>query len=345
MSASLTVEPGAPAPRFSIDYNYGGLPVNLGASFSRNVLPRKAGYRLGDTIIPWNETITSISANASVPIHNHFVEQSIGVSYSGQFYNGDLKLPQIFEPDAPVTQLPPHGYLSEVLASYTLSTVEGSTDAAGSIRGVSLRVDTGYAGSELGSDSTLYEFDATAAGYVPMPWPGHQTLALRLGGGVSGGDYSKRGLFFVGGYDLIKTSVLDTILNGTYDGAFVLRGYGPAEFSGSEYLETTIEYRAPIWVPNWGPSSLPVFLRRLDGAAFVDYGGAFERLQIERARLFHRGDLIYEPDLHASIGTELWMGATVASRIDVMLRLGYAYGFSSTIYKHGQLYFLAASAF
>lgn len=346
MSAQVVFDPGAPSPRFNIDYTYGGLPVNLGIGFSRNVLPRKSGYRIGDEQVPWNETLTSVYSTVSVPIRNQYVDQAFGFTYSGLGYSGgDLPPPTRLDPYATRTVLPPQGFLSQVRAGYSLSTVDGATDAAGSIRGVALRVGTTYAGQELGSDSSLYAFDAAIAGYVPMPWPGYHTLAMRAAGGISGGDYAKRGLFFVGGYDLAKSGFIDTVLNGTYDGAFVLRGYGPAEFSGSEYFESTLEYRAPIWFPNWGPSTLPIFLRRFDAAAFVDYGGAFERLQLDRARLFHRGDLIYLPDLHASVGGEIWTTATLAHRIDLMLRLGYAYGFSSTVYKHGQLYFLAASAF
>ncbi len=345
LAASVTVEPNAPAPRLSLDYSFSGLPVNLGAGFSRSVVPRKSGYQIGDETVPWDETLTSFYSSVSLPVRHQFVDQSFAVTYSGNFYSGNLPAPTRLDPYATRTQLPPQGYLSQFRASYSLSTIEGGTDTAGSVRGVAVRVGSTYASKEIGSDSSLYAFDASFAGYAPMPWPGHQTLAVRLQGGVSGGDYAKRGLFFVGGYDLVRTSLLDTVLNGTYDGAFVLRGYAPNEFSGSEYLESTLEYRAPVWVPNWGPSTLPVFLRRLDAAAFVDYGGAFERLQIERARLFHRGDLIYLPDLHASVGGEIWMGATLAHRIDLMLRLGYAYGFSSAAYKHGQLYFLAASAF
>lgn len=345
MSAQIVFDPGAPAPRFSIDYVYGGLPVSLGVGVSRSVVPHKTGYRVGDQQLPWDETLSNLYSTVSVPVRSQYVDQAFGITYTAQKYSGDLPAPTTLDPYATRTILPPQGFLSQVRASYSLSTVDGSTEAAGSIRGVALRVGTTYAGPELGSDSTLYAFDAAVTGFIPMPWPGYQTLALRAGGGVSGGDYAKRGLYFVGGYDLAKSGFIDSVLNGTYDGAFVLRGYGPGEFSGSEYLQSTIEYRAPLWVPNWGPSTLPIFLKRFDAAAFVDYAGAFDRLQIERARLFHQGDLIYLPDLHASVGGEIWTTATLAHRIELMLRLGYAYGFSSAVYKHGQLYFLAASAF
>ena len=345
LSASLTAEVHAPAPRWSLDYAYGGFPVNIGVGVARTVVPRNSGFRAGDVNVPWNEQITSLSSYVSLPVKSSYVDQAFSLSYSAQLYNGDLEVPTRVDPDSTTTTLPPHGLLSQVRASYTLSTVEGGIDSAGTIRGIALRLSASYAGQETASDSQLYSFDAGISGFVPMPWPGHQTLALRLAGATSGGDYSKRGLYFVGGYDLANVSFLDTLLNGTYDGAFVLRGYGANEFSGSEYLQSTIEYRAPVWVPNWGPSTLPVFLRRFDAAAFFDYGGAFDRLQIERARLFRRGDLLYLPDLHASIGAEIWMGLTLAHRVDFLFRLGYAYGFSSKVYPDGQPYFLAATTF
>ena len=46
----------------------------------------------------------------------------------------------------------------------------------------------------------------------------------------------------MGGYDLAKSGFIDSVLNGTYDGAFVLRGYGPI-FSGGA---TSLEQAQPV---------------------------------------------------------------------------------------------------
>ena len=344
-SASITLEPSAPGPQVSLDYSYSGFPVNLGAGFSRSIVPRKSSFRISNTVIPFDETLTGAYASVSLPMRNLYVDQSIGLTMSVNQSTTKLTIPQALDPQATQTVLPTEGTLSQLRADYSLSTIENGTSQAGPARGVALHIDASFAGPETLSDFTYYQFDGSLVGYIPMPWPGYQTLALRAEGGVSAGNYSRRGNYFVGGYDLANSSLFDQLLKGSLNGAFVIRGYEPGEFSGSEFLLTTIEYRAPIWVPNWGPSTFPIFWKRLDAAAFVDYGGAFDNLQLSRTQLFRAGDLIYQPDLHCSVGGELWFSLTALNRIGVTLRAGYAYGFSSTQHKNGQAYFLAASSF
>lgn len=345
ISASMTVEPSAPEPRFSLDYGYGGLPVNLGTGFSRSVVPRKNGYRVAGVTIPFDETLTGGYLSVGLPIRSTYVDQSFGFSYSFQNSEAKLQFPEKLDPQSTRTVLPPEGILAPVRLTYGLSTVQGGIDAAGATRGASIRLDTSYAGEETGSEYTYYAFGASFTGFIPMPWPGNQTLAVRASGAASGGTYTKRGSYFVGGYDFENVSVLDQVLEQPYSGAFLLRGYGPGEYAGSKFLMGTLEYRAPVWRPNWGPSSLPIFWRRVDLAAFVDYGGAFDDLKIDEASFGEHGDLIRLSTMHASVGAELWTNFTVANRVDLALRFGYAYGFSSLDFPDGQPYFLIASSF
>ena len=106
-----------------------------------------------------------------------------------------------------------------------------------------------------------------------------------------------------------------------------------------------LEYRFPIAYPDHGLSTLPLYLRRLDGNVFVDYGGAFDQLDLRDIRFFNHGALIDAPQLHASIGAELWIGLTLGYLLNTQLRLGYAHGFSAEAVKNGQPYFVASSAF
>jgi outer membrane protein assembly factor BamA len=196
----------------------------------------------------------------------------------------------------------------------------------------------------LGSSASLYVFDASAAGYVPLPWANH-TIAARVAGAVSAGAYADRRLFYVGGYDLEGTDLFDATLGGAFDGSFVLRGYPAGAYAGRAYLLQSLEYRAPLLVPNVGPSTLPVFLRRIDGAAFADWGGAFDRLAFERAAFARRGELVDVPGLHSSFGLELWLGMTVAYRLDASFKIGWARGVAPEALENGQLYFLGGGAF
>lgn len=345
VSASATFDPDAPEPRGGVSYTYARLPVDLSASFSRTVLPRVGGYRISSQEPSFNETRTTASTRVDVPIRRAFVDQNVALAYNATVFHTDLPIPDDLDPQAPVTLKPEEGFLSEVRFSYGLNTAEGGVNAAGSKRGFSLRVGASMADDALGSTQSLYAFDFGTSAYVTMPWPGEQTLAARASGGVSGGAYARRGIYFVGGYDLANASELDLLIDGVYDGAFVLRGYPPGAYGGSAFLLGTLEYRAPIWIPNWGPSTLPLFWRRLDAAAFIDYGGAFDELDSDGVEAFAKGDLIHIPGLHTAVGMELWFGFTLAHRIDTNFKLGYAYGTSREAVENGQVYFLASSAF
>lgn len=345
VSASATFDPDAPEPRGAVSYTYARLPVDLNFGFSRTTLPRLGGYQISGRELPYQETRSTASTSVDVPIRSAFVDQNVSLSYGATVFHTRLPIPDDLDPESPVTQKPEDGFLSEVRFSYGINTSEGGVNAAGSKRGFSLRVGASMADDALGSTQSLYAFDFGASAYLTMPWPGEQTLAARASGAIAAGAYARRGIYFVGGYDLANASELDLLINGVYSGAFVLRGYPPGAYSGSAFLLGTLEYRAPVWIPNWGPSTLPLFWRRLDAAAFIDYGGAFEELDLEDTEAFAKGDLLHIPGLHTAIGLELWFGLTLAHRIDTNFKLGYAYGTSREAAKDGQFYFLASSAF
>ena len=138
-----------------------------------------------------------------------------------------------------------------------------------------------YASPYTGSNYTVRGVNGTLTGYLTMPWPGAHTLALHTAVAVADGDYPRQGIYSVGGYDLAGNSFPSTILSGVFNGSFVLRGYPPSVYSGSEYVLENIEYRAPLVKIDHGLSSLPVYLRRIDANAFVDYGGAFDNFDTQ----------------------------------------------------------------
>jgi outer membrane protein assembly factor BamA len=345
VDASVRLDPGAPEPRLDVSYAYGGLPLTLSERFTRNTQPRNTGFRVSDQDVPFDETSTSLTTSIGLPIQHPVVSQALSLAYTATFYAQRLRLPTHLDPVGTITVKPDDGFLSQLRFSYGLSTTEGAVDAAGTKRGVTLRVGTSVADPSTGSDQSLYTFDASASAYIPMPWPGEQTVALRAAGAVSAGTYARRGIYLVGGYDLENNSIIDTILSSTFDGTFALRGFLPSAYGGSEYLLGTLEYRAPLFRPNWGPSTVPLFLRRVDAAAFADWGGAFDELGVRDLKFLHSGELVYLPGMHTSVGLEVWLGLSVFYRIDMNLKVGYAYGFADQAVPGGQLYFISSSAF
>ncbi len=346
LDATIRFDPGAPEPRVSLGYSYGGLPVDLSLSMSRQVVPRPFGFRVSGLDVPFDETQTSVRTSVSASLRHPFVSQALSLSYSATAYQSTLRLPPKLDPFETITTRPDEGLLSQFRFDYALSSFDSSTRAAGGTHaGGTFRVGASLADENTGSTTALYQFDASASAYLPMPWPGHHTLAMRASGGIAGGRYATRGAFFVGGYDLDSNGPLETLIEGAYDGAFVLRGYPAGSFAGSAYLLSSIEYRAPIVTPNWGPSSMPIFLRRIDASVFADWGGAFDELELERFAFFKDGELLYSPDLHSAVGIEAWANFTLAHRVDTNLRLGYAYGFGDAALEYGQVYVISSSAF
>lgn len=343
ISGTVVIDPEAPSPNVYVDYVYRRLPIDLGTRFFYTVAPR-TGYRLNDAQRVFNERTTGITAGVSYPLNGDFSTNALGLSYSVAAFRGDLPVGRNLDPYATTTVDPLSGVLGVVHLGYYFSNAEGSYDGAGPSRGMSFQLGLDLAEPGTGSDFTLRSAEAIVTAYVPMPWPGNHTLAVRTSGAISSGSYPS-GTYFVGGYDLENVTVFDTITTGVFNSNFVLRGYNPGTYAGREYFLQTFEYRLPLLKPDRGYSTLPIYLQRIDGAVFLDYGGAFDHLRVHDIKLFNDGYLIDSPDLHTGVGAELWFGVSFGYALYAQMRLGYAYGFSSQAIEGGQFYFVASSTF
>jgi len=308
------------------------------------VTPR-SGYKVNGQDLKYDEYNNGFSTSLNYSHKEAFASHNVGLSFSVASFRGDLPVGSKVDPYSPVIVDPPRGSINVLHLGYSYSNVAGAIDTAGPARGVALNLALDYAGPYVGSNFEVRSVSGGVAGYVPMPWPGHHTLALRVAGAISDGDYPRGGTYQVGGYDLANNGLPSTVLSGIFNGSFVLRGYPARVYSGREYVLSNIEYRFPIAYPDRGISTLPIYLRRLDGNLFVDYGGAFDYLDLRGTRFFHHGALIDNRQLHSAIGAELWMGLTLGYLLNTQIRVGYAYGFSDEAVKGGQPYFVASSAF
>jgi sugar lactone lactonase YvrE len=349
IAGAVIVDPAAEIPQLSLTYTYGRLPVDLSAQLFNRLSPR-TDYRYNDQRPRYVERSYGIRTGLSYDWPGEFAAQQLGVSYSASLLDATLPVGSLGAPDpyASVTVNPFQGFVAVVHLGYAVTNVEGSFDAAGGIRsGVALNLGLDVADQATGSTESVYAASYRLRAYVPMPWPGKHTLALSTAGALSSGSYSRRGMYYVGGYDLSDTSalgLLDTITSGMLSGAFALRGYPPSSYAGSAYMLQNLEYRIPMANVDWGPETFPVYLRKLDGNLFLDWGGAFNKLDFGAIEPFAQGSLLYSPDLHTSVGAELWLGLTLGYQLDMQMRLGYAYGFSAEALAGGQAYFVASSA-
>ncbi|WP_437277623.1 BamA/TamA family outer membrane protein [Sorangium sp. So ce375] len=340
----LTVQPDAPAPNVLLGYNYGRLPIDLGFRAYHAISPR-SGYRFNGRNVTYDERSMGISSGISYPIRGEFSRHTLSASFSSAAFKGQLPIGDKLDPYAPRTILPPRGTLNFGHLGYAFSNAEGSIDAAGAPRGVSLNAGLDYAGPETGSSYTSYAFSTGLSAYVAMPWSGDHTLAFRVAGAVSGGNFPRGAAYAVGGYDLENLTLVDTLLTGVTNSSFTLRGYAPGAMYGRSYFSQTVEYRVPVLQPDRGLVTLPVYLRRIDASVFLDHGGAFNHFEMDELALFTRKSLLYSPQLHASVGGEVWLSMNLGYVLFSQLRFGYAYGLSELAIPGGQFYFVATNSF
>ena len=332
VAASILAETERADPQFSLSYAYGRLPFGLQTSFFRSLALR--GYRYSDQNKTFVEHDIGITNSLSYSIPNVFETHSFGLSYSIARFGGDVTLSHSPDPYALVPYEPPRGYVGALHLGWAYSNAERYLYSVGPERGFSLAAGTDVAAPALASDYTLLVFSYAATGYVPMPWAQHHTLAIHAMGAISGGDYPYRGLFSTGGF--VDTPVVSALVNRIFQGGFVLRGYAPGSFVGSQFHLLNAEYRFPILNIDHGFSTLPFFVQRLSGSLFADYGGAFDDL----------GKSPWKDDLHLGVGGELWLDLTITYLISLTVRFGYAKGvFDEAAIPGGQTYTVVSAPF
>lgn len=340
---TLLIDPEAPSPNFSATYTYGRLPVDLSLRAFHQVSPRT--FKQNDADTKFDEITNGLTAGISYRHLGEFSSHSLGLSFSVANFAGALPFGSSIDPYSSVPGKPSSGNIDIAHLGYAFSNAEGSIETAGAARGFAFNIGLDYGGVATGSTYTSRGASASITGYLPMPWPGYHTVAVRTAGAVSAGNYPRGGNYSVGGYDLGNNSLPSTLISGAFNGSFALRGYPPRAYSGSSYFLQNVEYRIPLFKPDRGLSTLPVYLRRIDGNLFWDYGGAFDSFNFHTLGLFRAGEIIYTPQLHTSVGGELWLATTIGYQLNVQFRVGYAYGFSVEAIPGGQPYFIASSAF
>ncbi|HVY30413.1 MAG TPA: hypothetical protein VHB79_27835 [Polyangiaceae bacterium] len=319
-------EPGA-----SFDYAYGRLPFAFQLSLFRSASPRN-DYQYSERQPPIVEHVTGASTGVSAFVGNETEAQRVALNYTVAEFSQRLPLGSP-DPYAPLPHEPPHGWLGLLHLGYTYSNVEASGYAISGERGFALSVATDYADKVLGSEYTLTAFSAVATGYVLMPWAQHHVLALGLSGATSGGNYPRKNLYWLGGY--ADVPLLDAFRSNLRQAPLRLRGYNPGQFGGNDFNLLNVEYRLPLWYAERGLSTLPVFLRTVSAAAFLDYGGAYERLDAK-----HPFDAF-----HAGVGAELWLDLLTGYYASANLRLGVAKGLDDEAPSGLQTYTVISAAF
>ena len=173
---------------------------------------------------------------------------------------------------------PPSGTIAALTLQAAYSDARAFVRSVSAEEGRKLSLTFRVADPALGGDFAFRQLVASFSTYLALPWtfhdrPLHHALALRLSGGVSRGDLGGRHLYSLGGFD--TGDWIHALINPQSAATRVLRGFSRDAFGGESFALGTLEYRFPIADLEFGPWTLPLYLRRLHAALFSDAGDAF----------------------------------------------------------------------
>ncbi len=310
----------------NLSYTYGGLPVDLSFSGFRVINPQTS-YTIGSFQPTTIQEEVGIETGLRYSLNRAFDAQTFSLSYTFERIAGNLPFPVNGADPYSLPTIPVRGLNATVHLGWSYSNGQTYLWSVGNEAGFSIGVGFDVADKSIGSQFTGYDATMNFATYLRMPWLQQHMLALHASAGISGGGFLGEPLFFIGG--LVDEPVVQTVLNSVVQGGFALRGYPVGAEAGSNYSLFNAEYRFPIVNVDRGLSTLPIFLNRVTGSAFVDYGSAFNDAS---TAAFKTGT-----------GAELWFELTLGYTLDFVFRAGYARGWASE--GLDKLYFVAVAPF
>jgi hypothetical protein len=283
-------------------------PITL--TFFRRV-NRLGGLAVGGQSRTWRAGVIGGSASIRYDIPNTFHAQSLRLGYALTHTRSLDPFELDLDPNDPPPVLPRTGLFASANLGYTFSNVrQHSFDVAPS-EGRTFGLGVGVSDPVIGSPYRSVALTWFLTRYLEMPFIQHHVLSLHYAGGISAGDPGRAQIFGLGGFP--NVTILDGFLNDAVLGGQALRGYAPRSRVGTRYQLLQAEYRLPLWRPMAGYGTLPLYLRRVYGLAFVDVGDAYDgTIDFDRLRV--------------GVGAEIFLQFTAAYFLDWSLRTGFAYG-------------------
>jgi len=294
-------------------YVYRYMPFDTRMRLFRYIAPR-GGFRFADQTPLWVEQTLGFESGISAPLSRSFSSQSVALSYAFSHFKALDGFPtDAVDPYTRVPVFPQTGYLASVRMGWSWSNVQRFLWSVGPEKGFSMSTGLDLARPELGGEYSIAIASYNAVGYFPMPWLRHHVFALHAQGGVSAGDWGRRGAFVLGGFaDIPLPDALRSLL---FQPGIALRGYKPGARFGDAFHLFNAEYRFPIVNIDRGFQTLPAFLQRIYGNVFADYGDAsFAPIDLLRMKF--------------ALGAELFTDFSVGYFQPITLRIGVARGTS-----------------
>lgn len=181
------------------------------------------------------------------------------------------------DPNAPAIRMPAVGRKGSLSFRLAYSATEGRQFGSGAETGRRSRVEVSVLHRALASDFEGIGFELSHAEFIRMPWRGHHVLALGASGGWASRGLDRFGYFRIGGYGSSQDVLVTILGQGSTGEGGRIRGY-PYRVAVARHMAMfNVEYRFPLFELGRGPSSVPLFMRRLRGAVFSDWGAAWNQ--------------------------------------------------------------------
>lgn len=308
---NLRVGVGLLRGQIDVDFGYSWAGSQLGFSLnlSRHV-DRVGGLSIGGVPATWVQDAIGGGVAVSYAFPRAFDVGSVHLGYSATYTFSAEPFGIPIDPNVPLYELPERGLYAGLRFGWSYSNVEQYGYDISPSNGRSLGVEVSLAHPYLGSQYEVVTLTWQFTNYLPLFE--HHVIAFRYGGGVSGGDLERVGVFGVGGFPLVAP--IAGLGSPVILGGVALRGYAPNDRIGTQFHLGQLEYRFPIVRINAGVLTLPLYFNRIHASVFCDYGDAFNTaFDISTFRM--------------GIGGELFLDFTLFYIIPLRLRVGYAHGF------------------
>ena len=264
------------------------------------------------------ERSTQASAALTVPIISHPIHR-VSASFGYQFTRYDnLDEATVVDPNAPLQSAPEVGDLAGATMRLGYSNTRSNQFSYYTETGRRLSMSISVFDKALGGDFRDLQARLTYAEFIPMPWRGHQVLALRASAGASAGGLERRGAYSLGGLSEQQDQLRLFLTRTAVSEAGSLRGYPSGVFRGRYFGLLNLEYRIPLVDVERGIGAVPMYLQNVVFVPFTDWGRAWT-------------DPIKWSDLAGSVGASLIFSFRVGYGERVDLFFQYARGLDAEI--------------
>ncbi len=305
----------------SLQYAYRRLEPTLTLGLNHTELTRKDAAVYGLERHPFREKMSLVSGGVSYPMTIGAWSANAFTRYAYSSTRPNENADPFFHPLDPKPRVPEPRQSASLSTGLSFGSTDQFYDAISTESGwaanVSLRVRNPSFGGEIETAELFYGLRS----YVPL-WSRH-VLAIRAKGAI-GRSTQSRLAYGLGAPP--ERNVFFDALDELIFGSSYLRGYPANTAVGDQYLLTSAEYRMPLFDLFGGLATVPLFLKRLKLNLFTDWAQATNRSLEWRESEFLR-----------SVGAEIVTEATLAWRIPVSIRTGYAKGFKES--GEHQVYF------